>query len=71
MYNIWIECTLLYNGKCYKAVMDGLTWYAARDNCIALGGRLAEVCEPELNNRLLQVLQPWGRLTHYWKLDLI
>ena len=68
---------MVYNGKCFVAVMNPLSWYDARDNCIERGGRLAEVCEPELNDILLQIsldleMQQMGRFNNvYIKLYIV
>ena len=56
----------MYSGKCYVAAMEARSWYDARDNCIERGGRLAEVCEPGLNDRLLQISEDTGRLINVY-----
>ena len=61
-FYILTACILVFNVKCFVAVIEQLSWYDARDNCIERGGRLAEVCESGLNDALLQVLEDMGRL---------
>ena len=50
------ECDLVYDGKCFVVVTNRVTWYEARDYCNAHCGKLAEVCDPDLNSELMRIV---------------
>ena len=49
--------------QCYVVVQQDVTWYEARDYCLAQGGRLLEVCDSTLNDLILELLAEKGVFT--------
>ena len=49
---ISVPCQTVYNGVCFVVVPLAMAWSDAHDNCVILGGRLAEVTDEKINEDL-------------------
>ena len=47
-----VPCQAVYHGACFAVIPLSMNWFDARDNCVSLGGRLAEVTYEKVNENL-------------------
>ena len=49
-----MPCHAVFDNVCFAVIPLKLSWSDARNNCVFLGGRIAEVTNSEINDDLKQ-----------------
>ena len=55
------DCATFVKNRCYAAYSGIKTWSQARDICISEGGFLADVCNQQSNDILMEIMRDQGK----------
>ena len=47
-----VSCQTMFNHACFAVIPLQLSWFDAKNHCVLLGGRLAEVTNSDINDAL-------------------